>query len=436
MKGLTRAALEKVWRMEQECRGLRASEALVGLGLQPIAVDIMLSVLVGKPGYEHEVKWMLSAFVLKLRDLKDKNCALVRHIESITKKGGAGEAASFTAIVDPFQDIRADYLQAIAEAKEFKPLIAKLRAQVSAMEYDWTQAQHIRDELFDYEAKLREHQWVADELHLKRVPLSSEVKVFATSKRHMIEVLVEDRNRNMNGHFARHVIPLERLRIDKDVEIMELRRTIRKLELNTGTSSAQVEQVIVDGLNAEMVELESRRDNVLLVIEESETKVKSLDVTIRNFEDRVKDWKMAHEQAVGIISKADHLRSEYEGMMNTLREEDARVVAKKKEFERLQAKCGGAASSRGNPEAKFERLRAISEEMDRVEEEIAGKEHALQQLKVKLAGKTRMLETETISLRLMEEKIQNAQREKLEAEGVDEDMVFHFIHAFAGNTFV
>ena len=59
-------------------------------------------------------------------------------------------------------------MKAIAEAREFKPTIAKLRAQISAMEFDWTQAKQLRDELFDYDDKLREHRMVEDALCLRK----------------------------------------------------------------------------------------------------------------------------------------------------------------------------------------------------------------------------------------------------------------------------
>jgi chromosome segregation ATPase len=226
----------------------------------------------------------------------------------------------------------------------------------------------------------------------------------------------------VNGHFVRHVYPLERLRIEKDAEILRLRQIIRALELRTGTPCAQVTQDDIDSMNAEMVGLEFKRDDVLGGIEAAETKLKSLQVIISKFEDRVGEWKLAHEQAVGMISKAEQLRSEYEGMMTTLREEDARVVAKKKELERLQAKCSGGA--RGNPNAHFERLQAISADMEQAEEESAGKELELQRLKAKKAGQAKLLESENAALEVLRQRIQavRAERMRLEARvGADEE---------------
>ena len=434
MKGLARAALEKVSRIEMENRDLRASEALVGLGLQPKMVGILLSVLDGKPGLEHDVKWMLDEMVFEFQRVKDENCKLIEHIRLLGVSGGGRVMPAVCSEtdnpVDPFHDIRADYQRAIAEAKEFKPLIAKLRAQISAMEFDWTQAKNMRDELFDYEDKLREHQMVAEMLHLKCVPLPG-VKVFATSKRHMIEILVEDRNRNINGFFARHVVPLERLRIEKDAEILELRKTIRKLELRTGVSSVQLKKEELDAMDLRAIQLESRHSGVLKRIEEGEAQLEGLTAIIKKFEDRVGDWKMAYEQAVSMIGKAEHLRAEYDGMMTTLREEDARVVAKKKEFERLQAKCSGAVSV----EAHFKRLKAISAEIDEAEGDIAAKEMKLQWLKTTLAVKVKTLESEQVALELVKQKIQlvKAERLKLEETGgadeeLDADMMDDFSH--------
>jgi hypothetical protein len=430
MKGLARAALEKVWRIEMENRDLRASEALVGLGLQPKVVGILLSVLDGKPGPEYDVKRVLDEFAFEFERVKDENRTLIEHMRLLGVSGGGGVMSAVCSETDPFHDIRADYQRAIAEAKEYKPLIAQLRAQISAMEFDWTQAKNMRDELFDYEDKLREQQMVAEMLHLKCVPLPG-VQVFATSKRHMIEVLVEDRNRNINGFFARHVVPLERLRIEKDAEILELRKTIRKLELRACASSVQLKKEELDVMDLRVIQLESKHSGVLKRIEEGEAQLKGLNSIIKKFEDRVGDWKMAYEQAVSMIGKAEHVRAEYDGMMTTLREEDARVVAKKKEFERLQAKCSGAAGV----DAYFKRLKAISEEIDEVEGEIAAKGLELQRLKAALAAKVKMLESEQNALGLVKQKIQLVQAERLkleepvgEEEELDADMMDDFSH--------
>jgi hypothetical protein len=74
----------------------------------------------------------------------------------------------------------------------FVPKISKLQAQITAMEFVWTQAKTLRDELFDYEARLQEHELVANAMCLKRLPVSDEVRLFARDLDRLINRKVAD----------------------------------------------------------------------------------------------------------------------------------------------------------------------------------------------------------------------------------------------------
>lgn len=398
MKGLARAALEKARLVELENRDLRGAHALASLNLKPRVADDLMAVLVGRGSHIdaalqcEKVKSEISELSRLLLAAQEENAALLHERQQLLQ--AAGELRYYE---DP--TIRSEYLRSIEEAKEFKPLIAKLRAQITAMEFDWTQAKDMRDALFDYDDKLREHEMVANTFILKRRAPDEGVKIFASSRRHMLEILVEDRNRNINGHYTRRVVPLERRRVEKDAEMIELRRMIRMYELRTGVCTAEffgshVDQWLMDASYAE-----ARFHSLVEACSEQEAKLDALQHTVRRFEDHASEWRFAHDQAISIIRKAEQMRAEYEGMMTKLREEDAKLLAKKKEME----KGGGRTTS--NPHVQFTRLREISEEMDDVEGEIAAKEVMLQKLRIKLTTKEKALESELKTLKQFEDRI-------------------------------
>ena len=363
MKGLVRAAMEKVYCIEKENKDLRMAGMLGGLGLQPLHYNSLLSVFVGgRVNDEDALKSSVEALVLELDKVRNDNARL-RDINEVLR---GAEHMSVIHYEDPF--LKARYVEAIAQANEFKPTISKLQAQITAMEFEWTQANNLRDELFDYDDKLREHEMVADEMCIKRVS-SEGVKVFATSRRHMLEILVEDRNRNMNGYFTRRVIPLEKLRAQKDAEILELHRVICRYELQLGIISAEVMGTELPGLLEsvcrEQVRLQSAKSSCV----ESELELGGIRATLRIFEDRVRDWKTAHEQANITIEKAERMRSEYDGMVASLRKEESRILAKKKEVEK-----------RADINGRFNQMRGIEEEVNQVEGEIALTDFELKRL--------------------------------------------------------
>ena len=233
MKGLVSAALERVRAIEAENKDLRSAETLAKLGLEPRCANALLSVFVDParaPGVD-ELRAHIGALAIEL----ERVCTAKSVLEAQQMRGKPA-----TTVLDIDADLQRQYQEAIEKAKHFAPRLAKLQAQVTAMEFQWTQAKGLRDELFDYEAKLREHEQVADLMCLKRPPAASEeVQLFATSRRHMLEILVEDRNRNINGYYARHIPPLERLRVEKDAEILRLRTKVCFLELASGSTSLE-----------------------------------------------------------------------------------------------------------------------------------------------------------------------------------------------------
>ena len=76
-----------------------------------------------------------------------------------------------------------------------------------------------------------------------------------------------------------------------------------------------------------------------------------------------------------------------------LREEDARIMAKKREFEKTK---------KMSIDAKYDRMRDISDQVDRVEGEIAEQEVEFKRLKSTLAAKERVLAAEREKIVLME----------------------------------
>lgn len=431
MKGLTRAALEKVRCIERENRDLRTSKELVGLKLEPLYCDAMLSRFVTsgvppccfgggasdealKSGIEHMVSELgrVSAFNAKLMESNTK----LRADEKARDGGGGSVVIATRVVVDMKEDpcmkaLLSDY---ISEASHFKPLIAKLQAQVTAMEYDWTQAKNMRDELFDYDDKLREHEMVADALYLKRkVPDDDNngggggssnnhgVKLFATSRRHMIEILVEDRNRNINGHYARWVLPLEELRVKKDAEILELRMTIRRYEIMSGLTAVELgnsDELTLPVLESAVTSAKAHLDSLKQACADYEGRIRFLNQSVKHYEDHANEWKTAHSDAVEVIKKAEKLRSEYRGKMDSLHEEGRCIAAKKKELEKI-------VSAKLDAEGRFARFNDISNAVEEAEGEIAAKEHALKRLKESILRSNKAFDAEKKELSLLEFKL-------------------------------
>lgn len=401
MKGLVRAALENVRCVEKENKGLRLGEIFATMGLDTVHFETLLSAFIGKRSYESSLNSCIEKMARELVNLRSENSRLVEQnrLPLLSLKG--------TVVYYEDPAIKADFLLAIEEAKEFKPTIARLQAQVNAMEFDWTQAKNMRDELFDYDDKLREYEMVADKLCLKRAWAEyppGEVKLFATSRRHMMEILVEDRNRNINGFFARRVIPLERLRMEKDSEILELRVAICKMQLILGTvvPATDLPAIETAGCLAK-----TRLCSLNAACVTSEAKMEELQRTIANYEDHVSEWKTAHDQAIDLIHRADTLRPEYTNMMAALREEDNRLLAKKKELD-LQVNV--------NLHGRFDRMREISGEVDEVEGEIAVKENALKRLSAVKSAKEKIFIAEKSALGLLENQINSVVSRRLEFE--------------------
>jgi hypothetical protein len=362
MKGLVRAALEKVWCIERENADLRSAETLSRLKLQPVHYNSLLATFVGsKRVPDNELKANISYLLQELSDLRAENAKLNRY----------GEREVYE---DPA--LREHYLTAIQEARMFVPKISKLQAQITAMEFVWTQAKTLRDELFDYEAKLQEHELVANAMCLKRLPVSDEVKLFAFSRRNMLELLVEDRNKNINGFYARRVIPLEELRLQKDAEICELRRRILHYELITGVSTSGLQQIECDRVVSTLADAETRFNSLRNLCVAEEARLEALQRTVKHFEDHAAEWKTAHDQAAVTIGKAERIRGENDTLMAKLRE--------------LEQKNNKKVSV----DSQYARLREISEQVDAAEEEIVSKEAALVRMKSTLAAKEKMLAEE------------------------------------------
>ena len=398
MKGVTRAALEKVRCIERENRDLRTSKELVGLKLKPLYCDTLLSKFVNCASTtttttDEVLKTGIEYMVSELSRMSAENESLMENNKQLRDKRGCIDLREDPAL-------EALYAKAISEAENYKPLIAKLQSQITAMEYEWTQAKDMRDELFDYDDKLREHEMVADVLILKRQPSPSDgVKIFATSRRHMIEILVDDRNRNINGHYARWVIPVEKLRAKKDAEILHLRMTIRRYEIMFGITSAETHFIAdLSTLDQELITVNSRLNSLRQACEDADERVLFLNKSVKNYEDHANEWKMAHSNAVDVVNKAEKLRADYAGMMDSLHKEGQCVAAKKKELEK-------SVSTMLNMEGRFARLRDISKEVDEAEGEIAAKDAALKRLKESIVLKDNAFSKEKEALSQLEVEI-------------------------------
>ena len=411
MKGLVRAALEKVRCIELENIGLRVSKELCHMKLKPQYHDCLLSSFTAgsRQTDNDELKCTIVKLLEELNQSRAESLSLMEHAEQRRSNG------EFTVQYEHEDlELRAQYLKSIEEAKHLLPTISKLQAQIQAMEFEWTQAKNMRDELFDYDDKLREHEMVADSMFLKRCSTTTDVKVFATSRRQMLEILVEDRNRNIYGHYARRIIPLERLRVEKDAKILELQLLVRKLEFKCGISSMEFRLGVHPAILAEMCAAETRLESLNQACEVSEEKLDALQRVVRNFEDHANEWKTAHDQASNVISQADHLRTEYDGMMAKLREEDNKLLAKKRVFAKKQA-----ASVR-DVEEQHSRFQDIAGEVDAMEGEIAEKEHALKLLNEKMVIMEKKLSVEKKAVGLMELEINGVAQQRLDFEAFKE----------------
>jgi hypothetical protein len=371
MKGLVCAALEKIRCIERENKDLRTADVLGRFELPSLNNDTLLSAFVGRSAMDEDaIKSSVGALVHELARVSCQNADLIKHNRVLRE---AGAQKFVTMYEEP--TLKALYTDAISKSKMLAPTVSTLQAQITAMEYDWTQAKDMRDELFDYDAKLREHEMVAQEMGFKRVRPEDGARVFATSRRHMLEILVRDRNRNINGHFARRVIPLEQLRAEKDDEILALRKTLCQYELQFGIKS--LELVLQDltpnaskacELQAALISLDGQCASAL-------SRLGLLQQTVQRYEDHAAEWKRAHEEALLVIAKSEKMRSEHDGMMASLRAEDERILAKKK------------GAPKGDVQGRFNRMRDISAEVDEVDGQIAVQELALCRLKKALAIK-------------------------------------------------
>ena len=298
MKGLVCAALEKIRCIERENKDLRTADVLGRFELPSLNNDTLLSAFVGRSAMDEDaIKSSVGALVHELARVSCQNADLIKHNRVLRE---AGAQKFVTMYEEP--TLKALYTDAISKSKMLAPTVSTLQAQITAMEYDWTQAKDMRDELFDYDAKLREHEMVAQEMGFKRVRPEDGARVFATSRRHMLEILVRDRNRNINGHFARRVIPLEQLRAEKDDEILALRKTLCQYELQFGIKS--VELVLQDltpnaskacELQAALISLDGQCASAL-------SRLGLLQQTVQRYEDHAAEWKRAHEEALLVIA--------------------------------------------------------------------------------------------------------------------------------------
>jgi hypothetical protein len=369
MKGLARSALYKVHCIEQENKSLRAAQALHGLDLKPLYFHSLLSTFTGN-GIMHD-KDNVAALVMELERVRGEKAQLIEDIRTLQGP----------RVVVEDRELRGLYESAIAEALEYKPMVAKLRAQITAMEYEWTQAKTLRDELFDYEDKLREWETVANVMCLDRRPVAGS-KVFAVSHRHMLEILVENRNRNINGFLTPRVMPLETLRLEKDAEILELRKTVRMLELASGVSRMD------HTLPVELAEEEAayvRLHSVTNALRDGRVRLDELTNSVKRLEDRAADWDSARREASEFIHKAEKLRSEYGTMMASIRSERAKA-------NRTAEDLNGC-------------MRDLMREMDEMEGEIEAKECLLVQLRAKRGVKERMLAAEKEKIAILEREI-------------------------------
>jgi hypothetical protein len=322
MKGLVRAALQKVHRIEEENRDLRAAGALAGLELEPLHFNSLLCTFVGRVGDDDDAKESAARLVFELERVKEANVRLSAH-NRMLREAGTGP------VLVRDEALEEQYRRAITETREYRLTIAALRARISAMEFEWTQAHSLRDELFDSDAKLLELQATLNEMGLKREPANG-ARVFAVSHRHMLEILVDHRNRHINGCFAMQaVVPFERMRMQKDAEILELRKTIRAMEVATGVCSAE-EGVSLSELERKAVEAACKLRAMAADIRAKEAKIDELGTIVRRFEDRAAEWEAAHSEASRVIVKAEKMRAEYNVMVASIRSEEAKLMRRKK----------------------------------------------------------------------------------------------------------
>lgn len=373
MKGLVRAALCKVQLIEEENRKLRAATALAGFGLEPLHFNTLLSTLMTGRMIE-EADDSTARLVLELERVKRANQELSAHNRLLREAG-----AVITTTDDA--DMQKQYVQAIAEAKEFRPLIAALRARIMGMEFEWTQAHTLRDELFDVDAKVLELQATLQTMGLRHEPASG-ARVFAVSHRHMLEVLVHHRNRNINGSLAMQATALEQTMMRKDAEILELRKRLRGLELATGVCHAE-ETVWLPELECRLVEVESRLQVITEDVRAKETKAEELASMVLRFEDRAAEWEAAHAEATSVIAKAERMRAEYNGMVQGIRAEEAKLMRRVKAV---------------NAEALHGNMCAMMAEIDQAEGDIAAKEVELANLRRQRMAMERMVGAEMAAI--------------------------------------
>ena len=142
-----------------------------------------------------------------------------------------------------------------------------------------------------------------------------------------------------------------------------------------------------------------------------EARLEALQRTVKHFEDHASEWKTAYDQASDSIKKAETLRSEYDGMMAKLRQEDDRIFAKQKEMEKKMK-----SQSKMDANARFSRLQEISEEVDDAEGDIAAKEIALKRMRAAICSKEKIIAAEEKVLSLLEKQIVDLAVRKRELE--------------------
>jgi hypothetical protein len=99
-----------------------------------------------------------------------------------------------------------------------------------------------------------------------------------------------------------------------------LRVQLRMCELQSGVSMAERREVQVPEWLRSACSAETKHFSLQAACSAEEARLQALQRTVKHFEEHVSEWRLNHEQALNVISKAEHLRGKYDGMMAKLKE--------------------------------------------------------------------------------------------------------------------
>ena len=318
MKALVCASVEAQMRVRSNYEGRLVARSLKDLGLGD---EEAIETVLGHRSMNESSRRKLVGELFKLAgELKSAREDNERLMEMNRRLRGEGT-------VPDEEEISRDY-DVSAQAS-----LSVLQERVFTLELELNR---IGDFRFEDEQRMREWQSVFDttsideEARMQPIPVCSspECQLFLHRlrmglRRSVADAFIRDRVTRINGFFRRMVEPVERVRAEKDREIVSLRLRLKRLEQAACMTSSEADAVQLD---ERIVELRLKVENL-----RSEGARVGIEIAELNAErDRLKDV------LVGLRSDEEEVRKAVEGLRAVKAQVELAVAAFEKQKEDLQ----------------------------------------------------------------------------------------------------